>query len=143
MKLSLRRFIDEEVYRVLIEEADPFGSTEPPPPASSTSTTTSGNSSQNSKQPPPSGTLPVGEEGISSSEGEELSPEEEVMKLATELSKTTRDIPTILMGIKSIIQKRYQSPEQALGLVNSLINTKDETLKAVAVRLNKFLGTTR
>lgn len=156
--ISLKKLIEEEVKRVLREDV---GATTGP-----TSTTKPSVTSPSTGKNPSSGTLPSkgGEESKNSSpvdpfgdqeqpnssqtdssssqEQEEvnLTPEEEVMKMATELSKQTRDVPTILKGVKATIQKRYPNPTQASGLINSLEGSQDETLKGVALQLKRFLG---
>lgn len=86
---------------------------------------------------PTSGTQPI--EGGEGMEEVPKTPEEEVMELAQEMSTHTRDVPSILRGIKGIIQTKYANPAQANGLVGMLQQTNDETLKAVAVQLDRYL----
>ena len=87
--------------------------------------------------PQVSGTQPI--EGGEEMDETPKSPEEEVMELAQEMSVHTRDVPSILRGIKGIIQTKYANPAQASGLVGMLQQTNDETLKAVAVQLDRYL----
>lgn len=150
--ISLKKFIDEEVRRVLREDlgatTGPTSTTKPNEPSPSTGKPPSGTlpsrggKSNKSPETDPFGTSeqPTSPEGDQEQEEENLTPEEDVMKVATDLSKQTRDIPTILKGVKATIQKRYPNPTQASGLINTLEGSPDESLKAVASQLRRFLG---
>jgi hypothetical protein len=62
------------------------------------------------------------------------------MDMATQLSQQTRDVPTILKGIKATMLKRNGNLSQAGSLITSLEGSQDETLRMVAVQLKRFVG---
>jgi hypothetical protein len=57
-------------------------------------------------------------------------PKEEVMSFVEDTIKTTTDVPTILKGVKSLIQKRYSSLTSAREVVDELKNSDDLTKKS-------------
>lgn len=77
---------------------------------------------------------PFGDEEI------EKEPKEEVMSFVDDTIKTTTDVPSILKGVKSIIQKRYSSLEDAKEIVEELKNSDDLTKKSVARELERFIN---
>lgn len=70
----------------------------------------------------------------------EKEPKEEVMSFVDDTIKTTTDVPSILKGVKSIIQKRYSSLEDAKEIVEELKNSDDLTKKSVARELERFIN---
>lgn len=67
-------------------------------------------------------------------------PKEEVISFVEDTLDITTDVPTILKGVKSIIQKRYSSLEDAKEVVEELKNSDDLTKKSVARELERFIN---
>lgn len=70
---------------------------------------------------------------------EPKNPLEDIKTAATDLSKKTKDVPTILKAIKAKIQDNYKSLDDASEVVDALVDTKEPVLMSVAKRLEQFL----
>lgn len=79
------------------------------------------------------------EEGSEASEDPEGDPIENMVSGALELLNQTQDPALILKSLKGQIQAVFEQPENALGVVKALYDTKDSVLMSVAQRLYLFL----
>ena len=88
-------------------------------------------------EPPAAEEEPTGDEPV---EEPNLSPEDEVMKVATDLLETTQGIPTILKAVKATIQNEYNTLDVAFGVVDKLKSHETMALRNVGSRLEQFLN---
>jgi hypothetical protein len=66
-------------------------------------------------------------------------PLDDITSTAKDLTKQTRDVPTILKAVKAKIQSNYKELGDPKQVVQALRDTKDATLISVAQRLEQFL----
>ena len=109
------------------ESEDPFGGDPLSPPAESGSDASAPKPTDDPAPPPEP----------------PKTPEEEVIQVAQDLAKQTRDVPTILKAVKATIQRRYPDLAQAAGIVAALHNTGDSTLSAVGQQLDRYMKATQ
>jgi hypothetical protein len=90
------------------------------------------------QQNPPTDSINPGEDSQPPTE-EPKNPLEDITSTAKELSKQTRDVPTILKAVKAKMQDNYKQLSSPKEVVQSLKNTRDPILASVAQRLEQFL----
>lgn len=111
-------------------EVDTPSTTGSPPQASTDPTgAPTDNTTQSTDAQPPSPPEP------------EKTTEQQVVDIALELTKQTKEIPELLRGVKGAIQDKYDSVESAIPVLQALINSNNPTLKALVPRLEQFLKT--
>jgi hypothetical protein len=72
-------------------------------------------------------------------EPESADPEEDIVNTVKNVTTSTKDPQKALKAVKSIIQKRYTNPDEAVDVLSKLIEDDDPVMKSITRRLALYI----
>jgi hypothetical protein len=92
-----------------------------------------------SPSPDNSGSMPGESTPGTDEEPESADPEEDIVNTVKNVTTSTKDPQKALKAVKSIIQKRYTNPDEAVDVLSKLIEDDDPVMKSITRRLALYI----